>query len=254
MQKLENKTAVVTGGNSGIGYATVEELRKLGAKVVFTGRRQDIVAEAAKNLGATGVVSDQADLDQIDRLVKKAAEELGKVDILVVNAGIFSVVPFESVTEQFYDNMMNINQKGIFFTIQKFLPVLNDNASIVLISASGTKGAGTTGASVYYTTRAAINAMVRSLCIELAPRGIRVNAVLPGAIDTPIFTKIGMPDEVLANVKGALKETMPLKKLGTASDVARLVTFLASDDAAFITGSEYMIDGGLSRNPPLRIN
>src|SRR5687767_14773892 len=110
MQKLENKTAVVTGGNSGIGYATVEELRKLGAKVVFTGLRQDVVAEAAKNLGVTGVVSDQADLDQIDLLVKKASEELGKVDILVVNAGIFSVVPFELVTEQFYDNMMNINQ------------------------------------------------------------------------------------------------------------------------------------------------
>lgn len=249
MNKLENKTAVVTGGNSGIGYATVDELRNLGAKVLFTGRRQESVEEASGKLGAIGVVSDQSDLFQIDKLVKKATEELGKVDILVINAGTFAIVPFELVTEEFYDSMMNINQKGVFFTIQKFLPILNDNASIVLISAGGTKFSGAAGTSVYYTTRAAINAMVRSLTVELAPRRIRINAILPAAIETPIFNKIGLPAEVLPNLMETLKESIPLKRIGTAADVAHLVTFLASDRASFINGSEYMIDGGLSRKP-----
>ena len=251
MKESAAKTAVVTGGNSGIGYATVEALKDLGAKVLFTGRKQHLVAAAAKKLGAIGVVSDQSELSQIDELVKTTSEAFGKVDILVVNAGIFSIVPFELVTEEYYDHMNNINQKGVFFTIQKFLPILNDHASIVLISAAGTKSAGPMGTSVYYTTRAAINAMVRSLCIELAPRRIRINAILPGAIETPIFNKLGLPEEVLANVMGSLKESVPLKKIGTAADVAQLVTFLASDNAAFINGAEYLIDGGLSRKPVL---
>jgi NAD(P)-dependent dehydrogenase (short-subunit alcohol dehydrogenase family) len=251
MKKLENKTAIVTGGTTGIGYATVSALTSLGAKVLFTGRNQDRVVAAAKQLGATGIVSNQGDLSQIEQLVQITADTLGKVDILVVNAGIFLVVPFESVTEEFYDNMMNVNQKGIYFTIQKFLPILNENASIVLISAAGSQSAGARGASVYYLTRAAINSMARTLCIELAPRGIRVNAILPAAIDTPIFDKMGLPDEVLDNVIGTLKEKLPVKRMGTATDIAHLVTFLASDNAAFITGAEYMIDGGLSRNPPI---
>ncbi len=251
MKMLHNKKAVVTGGNSGIGLAIIEELNNLGAKTLFTGRRQDSVADVARQLNAIGVVSDQGDLAQIDQLFSKTSAELGKIDILVVNAGIFSVAPFEQVTEAFYDEMMKVNQKGIYFTIQKFLPVLNDNASIILISAAGSKSAGARGASVYYLTRAAINSMARSLSIELAPRGIRVNAILPAAIDTPIFNKIGLPDEALANLLGTLKELLPVKRLGTGKDVANLVSFLASDNSSFITGAEYMIDGGLSRNPPI---
>lgn len=251
MLTVQNKTAVVTGGNSGIGYATVEELKARGAKVLFTGRKADLVSAAAKKLGAIGVVSDQGDIIQTGELVRKSAEELGKVDILVVNAGTFAIVPFDSVTEDFYDEMMNTNQKGVFFTIQKFLPILNDGASIVLISASGSVGSSARGASVYYTTRAAINSMVRTLSIELAPRGIRINAVLPGPIDTPIFRKVGLPEETRANLMSTLREIVPLKKIGSPADVANLVTFLASDNSSFITGAEYMIDGGLSRNPPI---
>ncbi len=251
MKSLENKTAVVTGGNSGIGYATVSALINQGARVLFTGRNEVTVAETSKQLGAVGVVSDQSDLSQIDELVKRTKHELQKVDILVVNAGTFSPAPFESVTEAFYDQMMDVNLKGIYFTVQKFLPLLNDNASIVLISAAGSKSAGAKGGSVYYLSRAGINSMVRTLCIELAPRHIRINAILPAAIDTPIFNKMGLPQEVLAGVMGTLKEKIPLKKLGTAADVANLVVFLASENSSFITGSEYMMDGGLSRIAPI---
>lgn len=249
MYDMKGKTAVVTGGNSGIGYATAEELVKQGAKVLFTGRKQDLVSNAAKMLNAIGVVSDQSDLSQIDKLVTKVSQELGKVDILFVNAGTISIVPFELVTEKFYDGFMSVNLKGVFFTVQKFLPLLNDNASIVLMSAGGTKSTGATGTSVYYITRAAINSMVRSLTVELAPRGIRINAILPAAIETPIFNKIGLPEDALPNLLGTLKEAIPLKRIGSPSDVANLVIFLASDKASFISGSEYMIDGGLARKP-----
>jgi NAD(P)-dependent dehydrogenase (short-subunit alcohol dehydrogenase family) len=249
MENLKNKTAVITGGNSGIGYATAQELIKQGAKVLITGRKEEAVSDAAKRLNAIGVASDQSSLSQIDQLVKRTSEEFGKVDILFVNAGTINIIPFESVTEEFYDGFMNINLKGVFFTIQKFLPVLNDHASIVLMSAGGTKSTGAVGTSVYYITRAAINSMVRSLTIELAPRGIRINAILPAAIDTPILSKMGLPEEVLPHLMGTLKEALPLKKLGTAEDIANLVAFLASDRASFINGSEYMIDGGLARKP-----
>lgn len=248
---LQNKKAVVTGGSSGIGLAIVEELTRQGAKILFTGRREEAIADTAKKFNATGVASDQGDLAQIDELVQKTTAELGKVDILVINAGTFSIVPFDQVTEEFYDNMMRTSKKGIFFTIQKFLPILNDNASIILTSAAGSKGAGARGASVYYITRAAINSMVQTLSIELAPRSIRINAILPAAIDTPIFKSFGLPDEQLGMVLNKLKDTIPLKRLGTPKDVANLVAFLASDNSSFITGSEYMIDGGLSRNPPI---
>jgi NAD(P)-dependent dehydrogenase (short-subunit alcohol dehydrogenase family) len=251
MDKLANKTAVVTGGTSGIGYSTVEELKIQGAKVMFTGRKKDRIAEAANKLGATGVVADQADLAQIDNLVKKAAEELGKVDILVINAGSLAILPFESVTEEFYETFLTSNLKGAFFTIQKFLPILNDNASIVLISAAGTVSTAARGASVYYIAKAGYNSLVRSLSVELAPRGIRVNAVLPAAISTPIFKDFNLPDEVLAGLMEKLKQAIPLKRVGQPKDVANLVAFLSSDDSSFISGTEYIIDGGLARNPPI---
>jgi NAD(P)-dependent dehydrogenase (short-subunit alcohol dehydrogenase family) len=251
MNKLENKTAVVTGGTSGIGYSTVEELKKLGAKVLFTGRKKDTVTETARKLEATGVVADQGDLGQIDQLVRKAAEELGKVDILVVNAGTLSIMPFESVTEEFYESFLTPNLKGTFFTIQKFLPILNDNASIVLISAAGTVSTAARGASVFYIAKAGYNSLVRSLSVELAPRGIRINAVLPAAINTAIFKGFNLPEEVLAGMMEKLKQAIPLKRVGAPRDVANLVAFLASDNSSFITGTEYMIDGGMARNPPI---
>lgn len=249
MKSLQNKTAVITGGNSGIGFATAEEFISLGAKVLFTGRKQDLVDDAASQLGAIGIVSDQSDLSQIDRLVEKAGTEFEKVDILVINAGIFSIVPFELVTEENYDSIMNINLRGVFFTLQKFIPLLNTGSSVILTSALGATTSGATGTSVYNATRAAVNSLARSLSFELAAKGIRVNTVSPGPIETPIFNKVGLPPEALQQMAGAMQQRIPLKRFGTASDVAKLITFLSSDDASFITGSEYLIDGGIGRVP-----
>jgi len=249
MKSLQNKTAVITGGNSGIGFATAEEFISQGAKVLFTGRKQDLVNEAASQLGAVGIVSDQSDLSQIDKLVKKASTEFGKVDILVINAGIFSIVPFELVTEKNYDSIMSINLKGVFFTLQKFIPLLNDGSSVVMTSALGATTSGAPGTSVYNATRAAVNSLARSLSFELAPKGIRVNTVSPGPIETPIFGKVGLPAEAIQQMAGAMQQRIPLKRFGTAADVAKLITFLASSDASFITGSEYLIDGGIGRVP-----
>jgi NAD(P)-dependent dehydrogenase (short-subunit alcohol dehydrogenase family) len=160
-------------------------------------------------------------------------------------------MPFESVTEEFYESFLTPNLKGTFFTIQKFLPILNDNASIVLISAAGTVSTAARGASVFYIAKAGYNSLVRSLSVELAPRGIRINAVLPAAINTPIFQSFNLPDEVLAGMMEKLKQAIPLKRVGQPKDVANLVAFLASDDSSFISGTEYMIDGGMARNPPI---
>ena len=252
MKKLENKKAVITGGNSGIGFATAHEFINEGAKVLITGRNEQLVAEATNQLGAIGMMSDQSKLSQIDELIENTKKQFGKIDILVINAGIFSVAPFDTVSEQDYDSIFNINFKGVFFTLQKFLPILNNNASVILISALGATTASFPGTSVYNATRAAVNSLTRSVSYELAPKGIRVNSVSPGPIETPIFGKGGFPMEQLEEMAGVIQKRIPLKRFGTATDVAKLALFIASDDAAFITGSEYAIDGGI-RNLPVMV-
>ena len=247
MKQLENKTAVITGGNSGIGLATVKGFKERGAKVLFTGRNAETVAAVAKSTGAIGVVSDQSDLKQIEQLVKQTSEELGKVDILFINAGTLVIIPFEQVTEEIYDQYMSINMKGFYFTLQKFLPILNDNAAVFFMSGSGTKTSTFLGSSVKFAAASAVNSMVRTLTLELAPRGIRINAVLPAAIDTDVLKHAGIPEQVIPQINESVKAGIPLKRMGKAEDVANLVAFLASDEASYINGVEYIIDGGLAR-------
>lgn len=247
MKSLQNKTAVITGGNSGIGLATVKALKARGAKVLFTGRNPETVAAAASSTGAVGVISDQSDMKDIDELVKRASETLGKVDILFVNAGTLRIIPFEQVTEEMFDEFIKINQKGVYFTIQKFLPILNDNAVVILISGGGTKTLTPPGSSLHIQTKSAVNSMARTLTLELAPRGIRINAILASAIETELLKHAGVPEANILQVHTKLREIIPVKRTGKAEDVANLVAFLASDEASYIDGVEYVIDGGFAR-------
>ncbi len=247
---LTGKTAVITGGNSGIGYATAKKFKADGANVIITGRSPERVQTAADELGIKGIVADVTDLSALDSLVEKVKSEFGSLDILFVNAGIFIPTPIGENTEKMFDNQMGINFKGAVFTIEKFLPILNDGASIINLS-SIIAYTGMPNTAIYAASKAALNAYTRTASTELAPRKIRVNSVNPGPVSTPIFGKTGMPEEQLNNFAAAIQDRVPLKRFGGPEEIANLVAFLASDDASFITGSEINIDGGMNINPLL---
>jgi NAD(P)-dependent dehydrogenase (short-subunit alcohol dehydrogenase family) len=246
MSTFRNKVAIVTGGNSGIGYATAKELITKGAKVIITGRRKEAIEKAAQELGAVPFVADQASLKDTEALYKVVSDQFGKVDILFINAGIVgNMGPIENKTEEDFDNVMNINFKGAYFTLSKFIPLLNDGASVVILSsivASTYKA----NSSVYQASKAALNSIAKTAAAELAPRKIRVNIVSPGPTKTEVLTKMGMDDAAVQKLHEHLVDTIPLKKMGTAEDVAKLVIYLSDDAATFLTGSEIVVDGGMT--------
>jgi len=250
MSNLSGKTAVITGGNSGIGYATAKKFKAQGAEVIITGRSEERVRVAAKELGVKGIVADVSDLSALDNLVGQVKTGFGQLDILFVNAGIFAPAPVGQNSEEMFDTQMGINFKGAVFTIEKFLPMLNDGASIINLSSINAY-TGMPNTSIYAASKAALNAYTRTAATELAPRKIRVNSVNPGPVATPIFGKTGMQEAQLNDFAGAIQNRIPLKRFGQPDDIANLVAFLASDDASFITGSEYNIDGGMNVNPLL---
>ena len=250
MGKLSGKTAVITGGNSGIGYATAKKFKENGAEVIITGRNKPAVDKAAAELGVTGVVADQANLSDIDALVKHVSETFKKVDILFINAGVVALAPINALTEEQFDSNMNINFKGAFFTLQKFLPILKEGSSVINLSSINAY-TGMPNTAVYAASKAAMNSLTRTAAYELAPLKIRVNSVNPGPVNTPIIGKTGLPDQAISEFSTAMQNRIPLKRFGQPEDIANLVSFLASDDASFITGSEYNIDGGANINPLL---
>lgn len=250
MTKLNGKVAVVTGGNSGIGYASAKDLIDNGAQVVITGRNPEAVKHAAEELGATGIVADQSSLSDTDALVEQVKAQFGKIDILFINAGVVAMAPLEVLTEEQFDNNMDINFKGAFFTLQKFIPILNEGASVINLSSINAY-TGMPNTAVYAASKAALNSLTRTAAYELAPKKIRVNAVCPGPIKTPIFGKAGLDESAINEFGAAMQNRVPLKRFGESDDIAKLITFLASDDASFITGSEYVIDGGVILNPIL---
>jgi NAD(P)-dependent dehydrogenase (short-subunit alcohol dehydrogenase family) len=254
--KLANKVAVITGGNSGIGLATAREFRANGAKIVIFGRSRSTLDQAAASLGddVLAVQGDVRNLADIDRLFEQAAGRFGKLDILVANAGIAKFAPIESLSEQLFDELCDIHFKGTFFTVQKALPHLRDGASVILVSSTEAARQGRAGTSIYSAAKAAVRSLARSMSAELLGRAIRVNVLSPGMTDTPIISREGGPPGATPEqIAAVITRTIPLRRRGTAEEMAKAMLFLASDDSSYCLGSEILVDGGLSElvNPYL---
>jgi NAD(P)-dependent dehydrogenase (short-subunit alcohol dehydrogenase family) len=248
MNRLKGKTAVITGGNSGIGFATAQLFIQEGAQVIITGRRKDAVEEAVATLGkdAFGIVSDAGNIDDVRALPAKVKDITQKVDILFANAGVGLFAPFNETTEELFDGNLNINFKGVFFTIQGLLPLIPDGGSIILNSTILVhSGLETTAA--YSASKGAVLALGKTLAIELAARNIRVNSISPGPISTPIYSKLGMSEDALKEFAAGVQSKVPLKRFGESRDVAHAALFLASEESSFMTGAEVSVDGGKSK-------
>jgi len=246
-RRLEGRTALVTGGTTGLGHATAERLLDEGVtRLVITGQDEGRVAEAASRLGerVVGVAADVRSLPDLDRLAERARDALGgRLDILFANAGVGSFAPIESVDERFYDDQFDINVKGVFFTVQKLAPLMGEGGSIIL-NASAVNAKGLAGGHVYFATKAAVRSLARTLAAELAPRGIRVNAVSPGLVPTQFQGKMRMPQEALDGFAGMVAGQAPLGRLGRPEEIAGAVAFLASGDASYVTAVDLAVDGG----------
>jgi NAD(P)-dependent dehydrogenase (short-subunit alcohol dehydrogenase family) len=248
--KLKNKVAVVTGGNSGIGFGVAEALKNEGATGVITGRNQATLDSAAKQLGEgfIGLKGDVTNLDDLENVFRLTAERFGKIDTLVVNAGgIVDGQPMSGineVTEENYDLYMDLNLKSTYFSVKKALPYLNDGASIILIGSSAAHRAAP-GMTIYGAAKAAVISLAKGLSLDLLSRRIRVNTLSPGSIDTPVFGKI-VPDDQIDFVKKMWVDITPVGRMGTPGDIGKAAAFLASDDSVFIVGTEILSDGGLT--------
>jgi len=249
MKKLEGKVSVITGGNSGIGLATAQRFVSDGAYVFITGRRQSELDAAVKQIGKNNVSSVQGDvsnLADLDRLYAEVKERKGSIDILFANAGVGELVPLGAITEAHFDKMFGINVKGLLFTVQKALPLFHDGGSIIL-NASIAASKGFEASSVYSATKAAIRSFARTWTVELKHRKIRVNAVSPGMIDTPGLNGLAQSQEQIEQFKTSFVSTVPLGRMGSPDEVAKVASFLASDESSFITGIELFVDGGAAQ-------
>jgi len=249
-KRLDGKIAVITGGNSGIGLATAQRLVQEGAFVFITGRREDELDKAVKQIGGNvmGVQGDVSNTADLDRLYETVKQQKGRIDILFANAGVADVAPLGSITESHFDKIFSINLKGLLFTVQKALPLFQDGGSIILTaSVGGSKGFE--GVSVYSATKAAVRSFARSWTVDLKHRKIRVNAVSPGMISTPMLSGqgMGLSEEQVEQFKKSVLNNVPLGRVGNPDEIAKAVAFLASDDSSYITGIELFVDGGLAQ-------
>lgn len=247
MQKLKNKVALITGGTSGIGFATAREFIIEGANVIITGRNQETVNQAVKQLGenAYGIVSDAGKLADIFELQQKVKEYTNKLDILFVNAGYGKFAAIEMVNEEQFDELFNMLVKGTFFTVQQLLPVINENGSIILNTSVVTE-TGYSGMSVYSAAKSAVQSFIKTFAAESTAKNIRVNGISPGYIKTNGFDKTGLTAEQIKGFIESVVPTLPFKRFGESSEIGKTVAFLASDDASYIHGVEITVDGGLS--------
>jgi NAD(P)-dependent dehydrogenase (short-subunit alcohol dehydrogenase family) len=252
MKKLEGKVAVITGGNSGIGLATAQRFVDEGAYVFITGRRQSELDAAVKQIGKNnynniiGVQGDVSNLADLDRLYATVKEQKDHIDILFANAGVGELVPFGAITEAHFDKTFGINVKGLLFTVQKALPLFQDGGSIIL-NASIAASKGVEASSVYNATKAAIRSFARTWTVELKQRKIRVNAISPGPIDTPGFNGLAQTEEQIEQFKRSIVSMVPMGRMGSPDEIAKAVSFLASDDSSYVTGIELFVDGGMAQ-------
>jgi NAD(P)-dependent dehydrogenase (short-subunit alcohol dehydrogenase family) len=245
-ERFKDKNVVVIGGNSGIGLSAARAFAAEGAKVIITGRSPQTLQSAAEQIGhdAIALRSDIGDVAQIGALFSQLAAQLERIDVLFVNAGVGAFAPIEKVTEQDWDNIHDINLKGVFFTVQKALPLLGKGASIVLTGSIGALKGIPTG-SVYAASKAGLRALGRCFAAELVGKGIRVNVVSPGPTDTPIIGRTaGLPPQAIAALREQMIRNTPMHRMGTPEEIAAAVLFLASAESAFVTGIDFLVDGG----------
>ncbi len=254
MKKLEGKVAVITGGSSGIGLATAQRFVSEGAYVFITGRRQSELDAAIKqidknNNNVTGVQGDVSNLTDLDRLYATAKEQKGRIDILFANAGVGELAPLGEITEAHFDKTFSINVKGVLFTVQKVLPLFQDDGGggSIILNASIASSKGVEALSVYSATKAAVRSFARSWTVELKHRKIRVNAISPGPIDTPGVSGLVQSEEQIEQFKTSIVSAVPMGRMGSPDEVAKAASFLASDDSSYITGIELFVDGGMAQ-------
>jgi len=241
---MKNKTILITGGTTGIGLATAQLLTAEGAKIILTGRNPDTLAAVRKALPEAIVLSsDAGDLAAAQALGEEVSHYAPRLDGVFLNAGIASFSPIDATTPANYDDMFNVNVRGLYFQLQSLLPLLGNPSSVVFTSSIAGSVA-MPGASIYSATKAAVISLGKTLAVELATRGVRVNVLSPGPITTPILQKAGLPAEAVKNFEETLAAKSLLKRFGTAEEVARAARFLLSEDSSNITGSELIIDGG----------
>lgn len=243
---LLNKVAVVTGGSSGIGLSIAKRFASEGAKVAITGRNQTTLDNALKEIGPNGlgIRGDVSNLNDLTRIYKTVGEKIGKVDVLVVNAGVYVLGSVLSFTEEQFDKVSDINFKGAFFSVQKALPVMKDGASIVLVSST-VNGKGIPNHAAYSATKAAVRSLARSFSADLLDRKIRVNTLAPGPVDTPVFNTVTSNTEEAKQMMEAMGNFTPVKRVTSAEEIAAAALYLASEDSAFMLGAEILLDGGL---------
>ncbi|MGV9934951.1 SDR family oxidoreductase [Streptomyces olivaceoviridis] len=248
MGQLDGKTAVVTGGTSGIGLATARRFREEGARVYITGRNKDTLDKAITEIGGNtiGVQADSANLTDLDRLYTTIADAGHHIDILFANAGGGTFATLEQVTEEHFDTTFDTNVKGTLFTVQKALPLLNDGASVIL-TGSTAASVGNEAFGVYGASKAAIRSFARTWANELRGRNIRVNTIAPGPITTPGLNGLAPNDEQAAQLRDTLAAGVPLGRMGQPEEVANLALFLATDQSSYITGTEIFVDGGANQ-------
>ncbi len=244
---LQDKIALLTGGTSGIGLATAQELAAQGARVFITGRRQAELDAAVASIGATatGIRADAAQLSDLDAVYAQIARQAGRLDILFANAGGGDMLPLGAITEEHFDRIFSTNVRGVMFTVQKALPLLSDKASVILTGSTAAIQ-GTPGFSVYSASKAAVRNFARSWALDVKDRGIRINVVSPGPVQTPGLGGL-VPEDQRQGLFDALAAQVPLGRLGEPGEIGKVVAFLASDAASFINAAELFVDGGMAQ-------